>query len=125
MATSNPASSTVRHRPLRRLLLRLAGGAIVAGAAVLVFYGPALARYARTGTAYGARIGCSCRFVEGRPLGSCRADFERGMGLITLSEDAEARSVTARFALGFAQTATFREGAGCQLEPWPRDQPAS
>ncbi|MFC3175141.1 hypothetical protein ACFOD9_12850 [Novosphingobium bradum] len=121
MATPPPASSTAGSRATRRGLRRL-GWAIVAGlVALALLYGPALARYARTGTSYGARIGCSCRFVEGRPLGSCRADFEPGMALVTLSEDAEARSVTARFALGFAQTATFREGAGCQMDPLPRD----
>lgn len=127
MATPPSASSTVhpasgssgprRPRPWRRRLAWLAALGLVA---VLVLGGGSLARQARTGAAYGARIGCSCRFVEGRPLGDCRKDFERGMALVTLSEDVAARSVTARFALGFAQTATFQEGAGCQLEPWVR-----
>ncbi|MDE2621448.1 MAG: hypothetical protein KGL54_14910, partial [Sphingomonadales bacterium] len=121
MATPPPASSpeTSTTAPRRRapaLLRRLAWLALLAGGAGLVLYGPALARHARTGTAYGAKVSCSCRFIEGRSLGSCRKDFEGGMGLVTLSEDAAARSVTARFALGFAQTATFQEGAGCQLE---------
>jgi len=40
------------------------------------------------------------------------------MGLVTLSEDAEARSVTARFPLLSTQTATYRDGPGCQLQPW-------
>ena len=91
---------------------------LIALVAVFVLYGHTLASYARTGSAYGARVGCSCHFIEGRPLGSCRKDFEGGMGLVTLSQDAEAHSVTARFALAFPQTATLVEGAGCQLEPW-------
>jgi len=94
---------------------------VLALVAALVVSGHALVSYARTGSAYGARLGCSCRFVEGRPLGQCRADFEHGMGLVTLSEDAAAHSVTGRFALLFPQTATFQDGAGCQLEPWTRD----
>lgn len=121
MATPPPASSTAAA-PLRRgrrsLLRRIAWLTLLALIMVLVFYGHALASYARTGSAYGARIGCSCHFIEGRPLGSCRRDFESGMALVTLHEDAQARSVTARFALAYPQTATFQEGAGCQLEPW-------
>jgi len=58
------------------------------------------------------------RFIGGRDLDDCRKDFEPGMGLVTLSEDAEARSVTARFPLLSTQTATYRDGQGCQLQPW-------
>ena len=47
-----------------------------------------------------------------------RKDFEPGMELVTLSEDAAAKTVTARFPLLASQTATYREGPGCQLEPW-------
>ena len=81
------------------------------------FRQPVIAR-ATTGAAYGARVACSCRFVAGRSLSSCRDDFEAGMGMVTLSEDAEARSVTARVPLLARQTATFRAGEGCVLEKW-------
>ena len=40
------------------------------------------------------------------------------MELISLSEDAEAKSVTASFPLLESQTATYREGYGCVLESW-------
>jgi len=73
---------------------------------------------AMAGTSFGARIGCSCRYVEGRPLGDCRKDFEPGMALVMLSEDAEAHTVTARLPLLASQTATFHAGQGCTLEPW-------
>jgi len=73
---------------------------------------------ALTGASYGARVACSCRFEGGRPLGDCRKDFEDGMGLVTLSENVDARSVTASFPLLARQTATYREGWGCVLEPW-------
>jgi len=116
---SSPAAfGAAPPRRALTLLRRCAWLALLAGVAVLLLYGGALARYARTGTAYGAKLGCSCRFVEGRPLGACRKDFESGMGLVTLSEDSANRSVTARFALAFPQTATLQEGAGCQLGPW-------
>jgi hypothetical protein len=70
------------------------------------------------GTAYGARLACACRYVAGRPLGDCRDDFEPGMGLVMLSEDAATKTVTARVPLLARDSATFRDGWGCQLEKW-------
>ncbi|MFM9935437.1 MAG: hypothetical protein ACKVOL_04480 [Novosphingobium sp.] len=89
---------------------------LLAGTAVFVW--PQVHGYALTGAAYGARVACSCRFVGGRQLSDCRKDFEPGMDFIALSEDQAARSVTARFPLIARQTATYREGWGCVLEPW-------
>ena len=74
--------------------------------------------YAQVGASYGARVACSCRYAGGRTLSDCTKDFEPGMGMISLSEDLKAHSVTARFPLLASQTATYREGLGCQLEPW-------
>jgi hypothetical protein len=71
-----------------------------------------------TGTAYGAHVGCSCRHIGGRSLGDCEKDFEPGMELVWLSEDEEEKSVTASIPLVASQTATYREGEGCVLEPW-------
>lgn len=96
----------------------MAAGLAVVGVAVLAFYWQTLMGYAQTGASYGARVACSCRFVGGRDLGDCRKDFEPGMELIMLSEDSQARSVTARFPLLARQTATYREGWGCVLERW-------
>lgn len=71
----------------------------------------------RAAAAYGARVACSCRFVAGRPLDACRKDFLPGMGPVTLSEDTEARSVTARYLLVLASdTARLRPGQGCMLD---------
>lgn len=112
MATANPVSP---RNSLRRNALLL-GLALVAGLAAW-FWRP-LHAFARTGAAFGARVGCSCRFVGGRSLADCRKDFESGMGLVMLSEDPQVRSVTARFPLMGSETATYREGLGCQLEPW-------
>lgn len=86
--------------------------------AALVWFWQPLNGYAQVGASYAARVGCSCRYVGGRSLSDCRKDFEPGMELVMLSEDAEAKSVTARFPLLASQTATFREGEGCRLEPW-------
>ena len=74
--------------------------------------------YSRTGAAFGARVACSCRFVGGRELADCKKDFEPGMELVMLSEDAQAKSVTARVPLIASETASYRPGFGCQLETW-------
>lgn len=113
MATVN--SHPARRSPWRKRILLLGLGLVVA--VIAVFWQP-LTRYGETGASYGARVGCSCRYVGGRSLEDCRKDFEAGMELVTLSEDPATRSVTARFPLLSSQTATYREGPGCQLEPW-------
>ena len=74
--------------------------------------------YARVSTAYSARVACSCRFVAGRSLEDCRKDKLAGMEAVTLRDNPEAKSVTARFPLVAEATATYREGYGCVLEPY-------
>lgn len=95
--------------------------AAVIGAALLALgwtYGDVAQGYARGGTAYGARVACSCRFVAGRSMADCAKDKIPGMDLITLVEDERRKSVTARFPLIASDTATYREGFGCVLQPW-------
>ncbi|MEM9501126.1 MAG: hypothetical protein AAF941_04705 [Pseudomonadota bacterium] len=74
--------------------------------------------YAEVGTSYAARVACSCRFVAGRDLEDCEKDKLGGMELVTLVDDVDAKSVTARFPLVTSSTATYREGYGCVLETW-------
>lgn len=124
MATANPAANpapkpvtrTGKPRSRRALRLLVVLAAVLGG--LLAWFWTPLNGYARVGAAYGARVACSCRYAGGRSLGDCKKDFEPGMELIMLSEDAQAKSVTARFPLLASETATFHEGAGCQLEPW-------
>lgn len=130
MATAEPISPTpprsgprsgphTRSRPgSRRRLRRLLLGLLLFVLAVLAIYWQPLNSYAVAGTSYAARVGCSCRYVGGRSLSDCRKDFESGMELVRLSEDEDALSVTAHFPLLLNQTAIFRKGEGCVLEPW-------
>jgi hypothetical protein len=111
-AKQNPATRS----PWRRRILLLGLGLI---ALLLAMFWKPLVGYAEAGSAIGARVACSCRYVGGRSLGDCRKDFEPGMELVRLSEDAKAKSVTASFPLLASHTATYRDGPGCQLEPWP------
>lgn len=101
-------------RSLRKTWLLLALLVAVVGIA-WAYRGPALG-YTNAATAYSARVACSCRFVAGRDMKSCAKDKLSGMELVTLVEDEEARSVTARFPLLSADTAQYRPGYGCVLE---------
>ncbi len=76
---------------------------------------------AAAGTAYGARVACSCRFVAGRSMDDCRKDKLAGMEMVRLTADEEARSVTASVPLLASDTARFRKGYGCLLAPWNGD----
>jgi hypothetical protein len=72
---------------------------------------------AAVGAGFGARVTCSCRYVEGRSMESCKGDKEPGMALVTLSDDAESRSVEASVPLLASRTARYRKGWGCLLDP--------
>jgi len=63
-------------------------------------------------------LACSCRFVAGRDLSDCAKDKLEGMEFVTLAEDVDSKSVTARFPLIASDTASYREGFGCVLEEW-------
>jgi hypothetical protein len=116
MATSkNRSRSSTGRRFSRNTVLVLLAMAVVVAA---WFYRTPIGGYAVVGTSYGARVACSCRFVGGRDLKDCEKDFEPGMEAVFLSEDAEAKSVTAYIPLIESQTATYREGPGCVLEKW-------
>lgn len=115
--------ATGKTHPQGKRRPALRGRHLVAGigiAAVALGWqaGPELLARVQAGTAYGARIACSCRHAGGRDLADCRKDFEPGMELVMLSEDEKAKSVTASVPLIARQTATWHEGYGCLLEPW-------
>jgi hypothetical protein len=112
--TTAKRSTSGRRRIWPQILLAL----LVLGAGTAWYYREPIVGLTTTGTAYGARTACSCRYVAGRPLEDCEKDFEPGMEVVFLSEDEEDRSVTARVPLIASATATYREGFGCVLEPW-------
>lgn len=93
-------------------------GLLLALAVVAVAYGRPIQREAELAAAYGARVGCSCRFVSGRPLDQCRSamDVEDGAAFLMLSESEDPQSVTARIPLLASDRATYRPGWGCILD---------
>ena len=96
-------------------LMVLIVGAI---AAIGYAYRAPIDGYANVGSAYAARVACSCRFVAGRSLEDCEKDKLAGMELVILDDDTATKSVTARFPLVATHTATYRQGYGCVLETW-------
>lgn len=84
---------------------------------LLVWNWSALRAHAAVGAAYGARIGCSCRYVEGRDMKSCAADKEPGMGIVHLADVPQERAVTASVPLLASRSARLRPGWGCLLDP--------
>lgn len=114
MAKSPPRKGPPRSR---RWPLVLAVLALIAAGVAWYFRAP-MAGYSQTAAAYSARVACSCRFVGGRSLEDCEKDKLSGMELVMLSENADAKSVTARFPLLASETAILRDGYGCVLEPW-------
>lgn len=101
-------------RPLLWLLLIGLIGAAIAWA----IWGEGLRRTAEAGTAYGARVACSCRYVAGRSLSDCKKDKLEGMEMVMLSDDDDTKSVTASVPLIASDTASYREGYGCMLKSW-------
>jgi hypothetical protein len=82
---------------------------------VIIWNFSAIKSYGEVGTGYAARVVCSCRYVGGRSLGDCEKDLEPGMEIVGLSDDPDAKRVTATALLLAENQAEFREGFGCVL----------
>ena len=83
----------------------------------LIWKFPSFRAQAELGSAYAARIGCSCRYVEGRSLESCQSDFEPGMEMVSLNEDPATRTVTGSVPLLASRSAHYAGVSGCLLDP--------
>ena len=112
------ATAKTRAARKRPAWLKVALVLVLALAALGWLYREPLYGYAETGAAVGARNACACRYVAGRSLKDCKKDFEPGMWPVFLSDDTEGKSVTARVPLIARDTARFRPGYGCLLDPW-------
>ncbi|HKY80587.1 MAG TPA: hypothetical protein VJM09_03860 [Sphingobium sp.] len=104
----------MKRRPTWLYALAAVGGIALL---LLAWNWSALRAQGELGAAFGARITCSCRYVEGRTLDSCRGDKEPGMALVTLADDPAARTVTAGVPLLGSRLARYRPGWGCLLDP--------
>ncbi|WP_310496075.1 hypothetical protein [Sandarakinorhabdus sp.] len=73
-------------------------------------------RQAALATGYIAHVMCSCRYVGGRDMASCETDREPGTDVVEVSDDPQARTVTASVPLLSRRTARFDPEYGCSLD---------
>ncbi|WP_293704340.1 hypothetical protein [Sphingopyxis sp. UBA6723] len=92
-------------------------GLAVLFAVFAVWKFPSFEAQAELGSAYAARVGCSCRYVQGRSLESCQSDFEPGMEMVSLSEDPATKTVTGSVPLLASRSARYAGASGCLLRP--------
>lgn len=90
---------------------------MLAGLALAAWNWGTLRAKAQVGVGHGARVTCSCRYVEGRPMASCMQDKEPGMWAVRLSDDPAARAVDAHVPLLASARARYRPGWGCLFDP--------
>lgn len=90
---------------------------LIALIAVLAYNYSFIKGQLEVGTAYGARVACSCHYIGGRDIKDCEKDFEPGMEMIGLDVDEEQKRVTASVPMIESATAEFREGWGCVMLP--------
>ena len=116
-AKNRSRPSDARGKKSRRWPWVLLLVAVVLGGLGWLYRAPIMG-YTAAGSTYSAHVICSCRYIGGRSLEDCKKDRLRGMELVSLSDDEEAKSVTARYPFLPPVTATFRKGYGCVLEKW-------
>ena len=71
--------------------------------------------YSKLGSAYMARVTCSCRYVADRPLDDCQKDREPGTEIVSLSDDPENKRVIASVPFMAEAAAEFRGLSGCVM----------
>ncbi len=81
--------------------------------AAFVYFLPVVKGYTGVGSSYAAHVTCSCRYIGGRSLSDCEKDFEKGMELVSVSDDPARKRIDATFPLFGHEAAEFREGYGC------------
>ncbi len=113
MATASSNATTRRPLSLGR---KIAYGIAAVVALLLLWlvinFGDIRAQ-ARLGASYGAHVACSCRYVQGRDLQSCKTDFEPGMEMVSLADDPANKRVTASVPLLAKAVAERRSEFGC------------
>jgi hypothetical protein len=109
-----PAQSSIPRPRIARWKIALAM-VLIALVAVGVWQYPTLKAQAEVGAAYGARMGCSCRFVQGRDIASCRTDAEPGMEIVSIEDIEGERAVRASVPLLASRVARYEGATGCVL----------
>lgn len=95
-----------------------AAAAVLAGAVLVsVWKWSEWRAAAAAGSAYAARITCSCRYIEGRSAESCADDVADDAALVFIAEKPEEREIVGRVPLLGRAAAKFKPGYGCLMQP--------
>jgi len=122
-AAPSPAGDAAPERPAPRRPSRWSGCLpwaillLVLLLGLLIWKFPDFNAQAEVGSAYAARVGCSCRYVQGRSLESCQTDFEPGMDMVSISEDPATKTITGSVPLLASRSAHYAGASGCLLDP--------
>ena len=101
---------------MRRLLLWIATGLIGLITLAGLLWGPRFLGMAQVGVGYVAKQICSCVYVAGREVGSCRADLMPSMDPIDVQVLRDREGVRASLLMGAVErTALHHPGSGCTL----------
>lgn len=115
-ATSTPPQNSPMRTKVRkrRIAAYAAATVLILGLIWLALNFGGIKSQARLGASYAAHVACSCRYIEGRDLNSCRSDFEPGMELVSVADDPVHKRIIATVPL-LAKAVAERRGAnGCQ-----------
>lgn len=105
----SPKPSLTMGQKIRYGLYALAGLILLWG----IFNFAYFKGQAKLGASYAAHVTCSCRYIAGRTLDSCTKDFEPGMGIISVADDEEHKSITASVPFLAHSVAQRRGDFGC------------
>ncbi len=98
---------------MRGKRLLIGAGVLVVIVGVALYAGRDTWATAKVGTVYVAKQTCSCLFVAGRPMDSCRTDFDlAAIKPLTVEATDQGVKVSALAGLVSAQ-AEFEPGFGC------------
>lgn len=115
MATGNMPRGT-QNRPGLRKAGMLIGVVLALVALWFVWNFNHYRSRAELAAAYGARVGCACRYVENRTMQSCTADISGASRFVSASDDPDEKTVHARVLPLASATARYRPGFGCLLD---------
>ena len=119
MTSPNP-TPPAPTAPKRGLTIRPKWIALLLLALVVVYLAlqfPVFQKKAELGSAYAAQVGCSCHFIEGRSIGSCKGDLEEAAWMVSMTADDSAGTVTGSVPILASRTAQYDKLMGCQLQP--------
>jgi hypothetical protein len=98
---------------MRSKALLVTAVVLIAVVGVALWFGRETWATARIGAAYVAKQTCSCLFVAGRPIDSCRKDYDpAAVEPLTIEPSSSSVEVSALGGLVSA-TAEFEQGFGC------------